>query len=458
MLFGELPYRDFFQFTPPGTDVFYFALFKLFGPRIWVTNAVVFALGLLLCTGCYFLSRQLMSRSAAILTSLLFLVLIYGKPLNATHHWFSVLFILFAMLVAMPRTTSLRVTIAGVLLGIAAFFTHSHAIVAAAAYVAFLALENRYEQQRTKILIRRLSQLAAGFVAAWLICNSYFLVTVGFRQLWYWQITFVRRYVDKSPGGAFFGLPEVPTLHHFPAASQYLLVYALVAIVYPMVLWRFWSSRSDVPFASWRNEILLCLVGLSLTAEVALSLNWLRLFAVSVPALILAIALLEKSGRRFLGGFLLAAAIFLAAIQIGAKHHHSYIVAELPAGRAALSPQEYERCSWLVQHTTPGDFFFEPLAPSLYLPLALRSPVFVEGLSPNDQTRPEFVVRTIQELQSNPVRYILWSPHTDETEFLHLPADHLGPFRSYLRTQFTHVWTFSTHDEVWEMKITVSPQ
>ena len=452
MLFGELPYRDFFQFTPPGSDVVYVALFKLFGPRIWVTNAVVFALGLSLCATCYFLSRHLMSRSASVLTSLLFLTLIYGKPLNATHHWFSMLFILLATLVAIRRTTSWRVAIAGAFLGIAAFFTHSHAIVAAAAYVAFLALEHRHEQQSIQILIRRVAQLAGGFVSAWLICNAYFLVILGFRQLWYWQITFVSHYVQRSPGGAFLGLPEVPTLHRLPAASQYLLVYALVAVTYPVVIWRCWSPSKTQRFAAWRNEILLCLIGFALTCEVALSLNWLRLFAVSIPALILAVSMLEKSRRRSLACGVWALAIFLGIFQVTARHRRPYVVAELPAGTAALSPQDYERCSWLMQHTTPGDFFFEPLAPSLYLPLALRSPVFVEGLGPTDQTRPEFVDRTIREFHSKPVRFVLWSPHTDEAEALYQTTDHVAPFRDYLHSHYARVWTFSTGEQVWERK------
>ena len=38
MLYGQRIYQDFLQFTPPGTDLFYLALFKLFGFRIWVTN------------------------------------------------------------------------------------------------------------------------------------------------------------------------------------------------------------------------------------------------------------------------------------------------------------------------------------------------------------------------------------------------------------------------------------
>jgi hypothetical protein len=49
MLHGERPYLDFFQFTPPGADVFYFALFKAFGPRIWLLNLVVLVLGVILC-------------------------------------------------------------------------------------------------------------------------------------------------------------------------------------------------------------------------------------------------------------------------------------------------------------------------------------------------------------------------------------------------------------------------
>ena len=40
LLYGQHIYQDFLQFTPPGTDLVYFALFKLFGFRIWVTNAL----------------------------------------------------------------------------------------------------------------------------------------------------------------------------------------------------------------------------------------------------------------------------------------------------------------------------------------------------------------------------------------------------------------------------------
>lgn len=53
MLRGERIYRDFFQFTPPGTDLYFATLFKLFGSRILVMNLAVLILGAALCWLCF---------------------------------------------------------------------------------------------------------------------------------------------------------------------------------------------------------------------------------------------------------------------------------------------------------------------------------------------------------------------------------------------------------------------
>lgn len=63
MLFGDQPYRDFFQFTPPGTDLVYDAFFKVLTPHVWVTNAIVLALGVLSCWVCFSLSLEIMPLS-----------------------------------------------------------------------------------------------------------------------------------------------------------------------------------------------------------------------------------------------------------------------------------------------------------------------------------------------------------------------------------------------------------
>jgi hypothetical protein len=91
MMDGGRIYQDFFQFTPPGTDLVYLALFNVFGLNVWVTNAVVLTLGVVLCWLCFALASELLERRTALLAAALYLVLVYGKMLNATHHVFSAL-------------------------------------------------------------------------------------------------------------------------------------------------------------------------------------------------------------------------------------------------------------------------------------------------------------------------------------------------------------------------------
>src|ERR1700684_2102819 len=66
MLYGDQPYRDFFQFTPPGTDLFYLVMFKLFGPYIWVTNMSVLVLGVALTWICYEVAGEIMEPRPAL--------------------------------------------------------------------------------------------------------------------------------------------------------------------------------------------------------------------------------------------------------------------------------------------------------------------------------------------------------------------------------------------------------
>jgi hypothetical protein len=130
ILFGEQPYRDFFQFTPPGTDSLYFSLFKIFGLHIWITNLVVLTLGVALSWLCFSIATHLMAVRLALAAAILFLTLIYTRLLNATHHWFSILLVLCAVKAISGKLTAWRILAVGLLLGGACFFTQSHGVVA----------------------------------------------------------------------------------------------------------------------------------------------------------------------------------------------------------------------------------------------------------------------------------------------------------------------------------------
>jgi hypothetical protein len=207
MLQGERIYVDFFQFTPPGTDLLYLGWFRLFGPHIWVTNAVVLVLGVVLCWLCFRISKWIMEPAQAFLAAWLFLVLIYGKLLNGTHHWFSLLAAMAAVAVTMKARTPARIVIAGILLGLASFFTQTRGPVVALAIAAFLVWENYRDGGTWPNLLRRQALLFVPFGAALLILNGYFIATTGISRLWHFQITYVRQYMVSGWTTHSLGLP-----------------------------------------------------------------------------------------------------------------------------------------------------------------------------------------------------------------------------------------------------------
>src|SRR5205814_8088124 len=94
MLEGESIYRDFFQHTLPGTELFYLALFKLIGPRIWIPNATLIVLGLGLTALVVYVSRKVLTGWTAFLLAVLFLAFAYWQWLVPRAHWFSTLMVM----------------------------------------------------------------------------------------------------------------------------------------------------------------------------------------------------------------------------------------------------------------------------------------------------------------------------------------------------------------------------
>jgi hypothetical protein len=87
MLRGQVMYRDFFQFTAPGTQLVYFVLFVWFGPRTWVPNVLLILLGLGFVCLSAVISKRVMGGSAVFLPGLLFLTLAFRRAFAVTHHW-----------------------------------------------------------------------------------------------------------------------------------------------------------------------------------------------------------------------------------------------------------------------------------------------------------------------------------------------------------------------------------
>jgi hypothetical protein len=454
MLHGERIYQDFFRFTPPGVDLVYLTSFRLFGTRLWVTNAIVLVLGMALCWVCFSVASQLMSRIWAALGALLFLVLIYGPLLNGTHHWFSLLATMTAVRVLMPQRTSCRLVIAGALLGIASFFTQTAGVACLVGLAVFVVLELRRSKQTWRAVLRREFLVLVAFVAVVGALNSYYIVSAGWRPMWQMLVVYPH-YLTYWFGRYFPGLPDTLTMQTLPRLTPTLALYIALPVTYPLAFWRCWRRRGEMESNERWAVILLSLMGFALLLEILPAVNWLRIYAVSMPGVILlawAASQLKRPGRAVaVAGWMLVALI--AGRQIWSKHRANNRVLMLPAGNAALPAQKSDGYRWIMSHSRPGDFFFPAQWPGIYLPLDLRNPVFVDSLLTNDWTRPEYVVLAVRQLEAKRVEYILWSPRSNGPDD---PArhweDHLGPMRTYLLARYKRVHVFADGDEIWQLQ------
>jgi len=452
LLHGEHAYLDFFQFTPPGTDLFFLFLLKSFGEHIWVLNAAVILLGVALCWVCLVVARHIMEPHLALLCAFAYLVFIFAKPLNATHHWFSVLVAMCAVAILMPARTANRIAVAGALLGLATFCTQTHGIVTLLAIAIFLVWERFHERQSGGQLLMNPAILCVSFLASVLTLNSYFIATAGVRRLWDQQVAHVRKYRIEGWLTPNFGLPAPLDWHNIFTLSLPVFVYVLLPVIYlfSLVVARRNSPTSD----DHRRIILVALVGASLFAEVALSPNWLRIYSVSMPGIVLAIWAIGRATRvrRYASPAIGAAMLLFASLQVWSRHHRPFVITELPAGVAAVPAPLFEQIDWIAKHTQPGDFVFQAGWPGLYLPLGLRNPVFIDTVGTNEQTRPEHVELTIRQLDQKQVRYVIWSPRLNAPSSDHPGEDQLGPLLGYLHGRYALIKTFVGADELWERR------
>ena len=456
MLYGERPYLEFFQFTPPGADLFYFAVFKVFGVRIWPLNVVVLVLGVALCWVCFVIAEQIMERHLALLSTLLFLTLVYTRMLNATHHCFSVLAVMGATAVLMPGPSFRRLAIAGVMLGVASFFTQTHGVAGLLGITLLLCWQQYRSDHSFGSFWDKERILLLGFTISLLVLYAPFISRVGLKELWFFQVTYVRKIMVHLPETHLLGMPQYFDWRTLPLSfligeySRHVFVYLMLPIVYIMVLVRC-RAELQPPHFRLRGTALLGLVGSFLLGELMFSLNWLRLYAVSMAGIILFVWVVGASRR--LGHYGVAAVwavvVLLGLSQPWSKQHQKLITVDLPAGRTAIEPREYEKLSWGMDHIKPGEFFFQATWPGLYIPLSVRNPVFLD--TAGTMLNPQWAEQAVQQLEAKQVHYIFWARRLDYPVDSRRPRTaNIIPLRTYLQGHYTLVKVFLDGDEVWQ--------
>lgn len=460
MLRGQVIYREFFQITFPGSELVYFAFSRLFGPREWIPNTLLLLLGLGLTWISIAISRKVMRGWLPFLTGLLFLTCSLYNARDATHHWFSVLAVMATVPVVIERRSPRRLAVAGMLCGLASFFTQSRGVFALLGFVTFLVWEYRRQGQHFSHLLRSEAFLIGTFFVTVVFTNAYFIWKAGLTRFLYCTVVFVMRYYPAhSPADNLnvylLSPPQLLTWRGLPWVLVYLFVHVLVPFVYLLFFMRYRQESSRHPEYPWDRLMLLNLTGLFLFFGVASAPSFFRLCTVSLPALILFVWFLSCPGvlEKVLRTSLWAFALMLAVAEPLRVQKHLTPCLDTPSGRVAFSaPDLYERYRWIRNHTQPSEFFYQADWADTYFVLGLRNPTPMSFITRSDYTRPEQVQDVMRALDEQPPRLVLWSVGLDYPWFDSSEADHLSPLRAYLRSHYRVLGVLPNGDQVWERK------
>jgi hypothetical protein len=449
MLHGQLPYRDFFTFVLPGTDVLYAGVFGLLGVHQWVAQGLVVAVGSLLTGVVVWVSSRILSGPLVLLPGFLFLVFDFNSALDATHHWWSTMLVLAATGVLLGGRSDRRVVAAGALCGVSAFFTQTQGGLGLIA-IAFYLLWTR-DLDRNRPLWRRQLFLLLAFTIALGGLSGYFLYTVGLRTIAYWTLYFPVAYFSTlkahTPGAYFLSAPALRRPSDLLNMAPYFFIHLAVPLIYVLCMVRLVREKNSMEQQMWGKVLLLTLVGFALFVTVMSAATYLRLCVIAPPAMVLCVWYFrETSGLgRWIRMALWTAAIVLLAYLPVVRQRSGGTVLEMPTGRAAFSnATQYGTMQWFAENARPGDSIFDN--PMVAFALALESPASVDYVTTGGFTRPEQVAEVVRTLEERRTRFVTLYPG------LHGPVpagDNLGPFRQYVYANY-HLVRTNSAGQIWE--------
>jgi len=450
ILGGELPYRDFFEFLTPGTDLVYALLFHWFGVSLSAMHlvmATLAALAALWMTSC---AARLVRGWYVLLPTALLIGFVLGYSLDPTHHWFSTVALMGAVWILFNGRSLARVAGAGAFCGLAASFTQTKGAAAVIALVAYFIWIAMREEDRTGQWWRRALVLCCSALAVFAVINGPFILACGVGR-WAWDVmVFPVRYFGSVSANNWTGAPA-----QFVQSAGRLrwIVFSFQYLVVPLsYVWFFVRLRraKAEPEEPWNQLMLVAVVGIAMLAAVVPALSIRRISTVSPPAMLLLTWLLSRNGKVRLAVALGVGSTVLALVSVAGIQLRPERILDLPVGRVAIPPgvDYYDVYRWMEENTKPGRWYFG--LPPLTLALELRNPTPMAEISPGEYTRPEQVAAIVQGIEKTKVPVIVLRPTMYSPDWQgHLP-DHLGPFRDDLYLHYRKTQSFASGDEIWE--------
>jgi hypothetical protein len=454
LLDGELPYRDFFEFLPPGTDLVYALVFRCLGVSIWAMHLVMATLAALTALWMTWCASRLVRGWFVLLPAVLLMGWVLSYSLDPTHHWFSTVALMGVVWILFNGHSIGRVAGAGVFCGVAASFTQTKgaaAIVGLVVYFIWIAVREKNHTERwwRRGLVLSLV-LCGSALATFMVINGPYILAAGVGR-WAWDVmVFPSRYFGSVSGNNWTG--AVTQFVEYPARGKWI-IFPFQFFVAPLTyVWFFVKLRraKAEPEEPWNQLVLIAVVGIAMLAAVAPAMFIRRFSIASPPAMLLLTWLLSKSGKVRTALSLGAASVVIAAVQIAGIQLGSEQILDLPVGRVAVPPRTeyYDIYRWMAANTKPGQWYFG--LPTLTLPLELRNPTPMAEMTRGEYTRPEQVAAIVQGIERVKVPVIVMRRLRNTPSSWDQLPDHLQPFRDELRLHYRNTITFPSGDEIWQ--------
>jgi hypothetical protein len=456
---GQMPYRDYFQLVTPGTDLVYAFLFRHLGLLLWIPNALMACLAttavlLMTLAAARVLRGSLIALPAALTSGFI----LFGG-LDATHHWFSSLIALVAMLVLFNGSQDWRIVLAGALCGVVASFTQSKGATVTAGFLIYLIWQSLHDRQRGRAW-RRVMLLCGAALLTFLAINGPYIAALGVGEWIKWVVIFPAHYYPTLPAQTWRSpLDDFRNQIGFIRWICIPFVYLTIPLVHLVFLRVMHRRRRIEPDQPWNQLLLLAITGLAMFLAVAPCLSVMRVSSASLPGMILLAWLLNRAGKQGRAAAATLAALSLAiAVYLPLRNqtmHWHYL--DLPAGRTAiLDPNRYELYRSMAENTHPGQMYFgvEPLA----LPLWLQTPAPISSPVPYEYDRPEHIAASIAAIEKNRVPLLLLKPYRYLAGTWGYTDTHLRPFQAYLDQHYRCIKTFPAGFELWQRRDRPQPE
>lgn len=454
---GEALYRDFFEYTFPGTQVLYLVLLKLFGTKFWVINAVIFLQGISISAICLAIGKYLFGKSwSAFFPSALFLFLGFRWfGIDGSHRMLSPIFFLLAILVLLPSQSRKRLIFAGIFCALSSYFTQQRGFFVVGAIGLFVIVEALKNKTGFKKWFLDEVTLSVSFLTALFLLLLPFIISTGTEKFLDYTIFYIRNYVQDPTAnyGAYTVVFNTIREQGMFISAVMLFYYALIPLVYFICFIYLWRKKYE------SGVLLIALVGFCLALS-TFAPTPMRIFQICMPGLIIFVWLFSQFKFKndwAAKGAVIALVLLGAVLTVRLQMNWEKIYLETPTGRIAyLSPVTLERYKWMMENAAPGEYVFEVYQCAVNFPLQLPNPTEMTFLLDNGYTPQWQVDRAIENLREKNPRFIIWDGKWNKAAADRKPGDHLAPLYDYLRERYILEKAFTPYSkremQVWKLK------